>query len=179
MVAGNLGAELGVIIRVGGAEQRAVCEREAVADSWFEAVYARDRLRLFRLARLLTGSDSIAEDVVQEAFLRLHKTGQIPANPAAYLRTTVVNLCRKRARRLEVERRITHPAAGVVLPPEIDETWVALSRLPVRQRTVLVLRYYEDLSEAEIAENLGWPRGTVKSCLHRGLARMRKELPGV
>jgi RNA polymerase sigma factor (sigma-70 family) len=59
--------------------------------------------------------------------------------------------------------------------PELDETWDVLRRLPERQRVALVLRFYEDLPEAEIAQVLGCPRGTVKSLIHRGLARVRKE----
>ena len=143
---------------------------------WLASVYERDRLRLFRLARLMTGSDSVAEEVVQDAFIRVHASGRVPESPGAYLRTTVVNLCRNRLRRLAVERGVTPGSALFVTNPEIDETWSALSRLPIRQRTVVVLRFYEDLSEAEIAEILGWPRGTVKSCLHRALSRLRKEL---
>jgi RNA polymerase sigma factor (sigma-70 family) len=60
--------------------------------------------------------------------------------------------------------------------PEIDETWVAVCRLPFRQRAVLALRFYEDMSEAEIARVLGCRPGTVKSGLHRGLSRLREEL---
>ncbi len=59
--------------------------------------------------------------------------------------------------------------------PEVDETWEALRRLPDRQRAAIVLRFYEDLPEAEIARVLGCRPGTVKSLIHRGLARVRKE----
>jgi RNA polymerase sigma factor (sigma-70 family) len=64
----------------------------------------------------------------------------------------------------------------IVDDPEIDETWAAVCRLPFRQRAVLALRFYEDLPEAEIARVLGCRPGTVKSSLHRGLAKLREEL---
>jgi RNA polymerase sigma factor (sigma-70 family) len=60
--------------------------------------------------------------------------------------------------------------------PELDETWGVLRRLPDRQRMAVVLRFYEDLSEAEIAELLGCRPGTVKSLIHRGLAKVKKEI---
>ena len=69
------------------------------------------------------------------------------------------------------------PPAGMVTNPEIDETWSAVCRLPVRERSVVVLRYWLDWSEAEIAASLEWPAGTVKSTLHRALKRLEKELP--
>jgi RNA polymerase sigma factor (sigma-70 family) len=124
----------------------------------------------------LTGSDPIAEEVVQEAFLRVHLSGRAPENAPAYLRTTVVNLCRNYLRRRGVELRLPIPPASTVVNPEIDETFAALSRLPFKQRSVLVLRFYEDLTQREIAETLGCPIGSVKSSLHRGLAKLRKEL---
>jgi RNA polymerase sigma factor (sigma-70 family) len=64
----------------------------------------------------------------------------------------------------------------VVGIPEIDETWAAVSRLPYRQRAVLILRYYADLPESEIADVLGCRVGTVKSAHHRALERLRREL---
>jgi RNA polymerase sigma factor (sigma-70 family) len=69
------------------------------------------------------------------------------------------------------------PVAVVAVNPEIDETWAAVSDLPPRERAVVVLRYWQDLSEADIASSLGWPAGTVKSTLHRALKRLREELP--
>ena len=61
--------------------------------------------------------------------------------------------------------------------PEIDETWQAVARLPVRQRAVVTLRFWEDLPEMEIAAALSWPAGTVKSTLHRALKRLKEDLP--
>jgi RNA polymerase sigma factor (sigma-70 family) len=67
---------------------------------------------------------------------------------------------------------LPHPST----PPEIDKTWAAVCRLPARQRAVIVLRFYQDLPETEIAALVGCRPGTVKSRLSRGLAALRKEL---
>ncbi|MCL2393949.1 MAG: sigma-70 family RNA polymerase sigma factor [Acidimicrobiaceae bacterium] len=147
------------------------------SEDWLAAAYEAHRLALFRLARLLTGSDPFAEDVVQEAFARLQATGQVPDDTLAYLRTVVANLCRNRTRRLVLERHHPQSAPLPVENPELDETWAAVQKLPFRQRAVVVLRFYDDLSEAEIAGLLGCPTGTVKSALHRALARLRRSLP--
>ena len=139
-------------------------------------LFALEHEGLRRLARLLTGSDAMAEDLVQEAFVRLQASTTSPANPGGYLRTVLVNLCRDHLRR---EARTRHQAVAVPLvavPPELDETWAAVCRLPFRQRAAVVLRYYQDLPEAEIANLLGCRPGTVKSSLSRALAKLRKEL---
>jgi RNA polymerase sigma-70 factor (sigma-E family) len=140
------------------------------------ALYVARREQLFRRARLMTGSDAIADEVVQDAFVRFHAGGRTPDNPAAYLNVIVANLCRDHLRRRHLERSLPVPTVGVFNNPDVDETWTALCRLPFRQRAVLVLRYYEDLPEAEIAEVLGCRLGTVKSSHHRALAKLRKEL---
>lgn len=135
----------------------------------------RDRYAsMVRLAHLLTGSNEVAEDVVQESFVRVARRWGRAENPAAYLRAVVVNRCRSWQRRQVLERRHEGGAAAVdALPPELDETLTVLARLPSRQRAALVLRFYADLSEADIAEALGCRRGTVKSLIHRGLAQLK------
>ncbi len=139
-------------------------------------LYRRQRDAMVRLARLFTGSSVVAEEVVQEAFLRMHQQRVRPQNPDGYLRTTVANLSRSHLRRLRLERRLPPPDRVVPSDPVIDETWAAVCRLPFRQRAVLALRFYEDLPEAEIADLLGCRVGTVKSSLHRGLSKLREEL---
>ena len=131
---------------------------------------------MVRLAKLLVGSDAVAEDVVQDAFLAVSPKLHAVGNPTGYLRTAVVNGARGWHRRSAVADRHRSEAPRVVGNPEIDETWHALRRLPHRQRAVLVLRFYEDLSEADTAEVLGCRPGTVKSMTHRALARLKKEL---
>ena len=139
-------------------------------------LYRRQGEAMVRFARLLTGSDAVAQEVVQDAFLKMHQRGEAPENPDGYLRTTVANLSKSHLRRLRLERRLPAPDRFTFDDPEIDETWAAVCRLPFRQRSVLALRFYSDLSEAEIARVLGCRPGTVKSSLSRGLAKLREEL---
>lgn len=145
-------------------------------DSAVEQLYRTDRTSLVRLAHVMTGSNAVAEELVQEAFLRLHEREASVQNPAGFLRTVVVNLCRSHLRRVAKHRSIADDVPPTLEIPELDETWSAIQRLPGRQRAVLALRYYEDLPEREIAALLGCRLGTVKSAHHRALATLRKEL---
>ena len=140
------------------------------------ALYGRQRATMTRLARLLTGSEVVAEEIVQEAFLKIHQLRDSPRSPDAYLRTVVVNLSKSHLRRLRLERRLPVDEQMNLGEPEMEEMWAAVCRLPFRMRAVLVLRYYQDLSEAEISEELGCRPGTVKSRLHRALEKLREEL---
>jgi RNA polymerase sigma-70 factor (sigma-E family) len=140
----------------------------------FDDVYRREQVAMVRLAVLLVGSHALAEEIVQDAFAQLFERWDRIDRPAAYLRTCVVNGCRRAHRRRRQDQRV---AEGAVPPAPIglgaDHLADALAALPPRRRAAVVLRYYEDLSEAEIAEALGVRRGTVKSLLHRGLAELR------
>ncbi len=140
-----------------------------------EALFVRERPGLVRLAHVITGSNLVAEDVVQDAYLRWIGRPDL-TNPGGYLRTIVVNIARDAVRRRNVAERIRIDPPTPLGEPELDETWAVVRTLPVRYRTALALRFYEDLSEREIAEAMGVRRGTVKSLIHRGLARLRKEL---
>jgi RNA polymerase sigma factor (sigma-70 family) len=139
-------------------------------------LYRRQRPAMVRLAQLLTGSFEIAEEVVQEAFVKLQLAPAVAQTPEYYLRAIVANLARDHLRRLRLERALRPEARIVVSAPEVDETWGAVCLLPFRQRAVLALRYYEDLAEAEIAQILGCRIGTVKSTHHRALATLRRKL---
>ncbi len=114
--------------------------------------------------------------VVQEAFLKMQQQKERPHNPDGYLRTTVANLSKSYMRRRRLERAVPPQDQITFNDSEMAETWAAVRRLPFRQRAVLALRFYEDLPEAEIARLLGCRPGTVKSSLHRGLAKLREEL---
>lgn len=135
----------------------------------------RDRYgAMVRLAVLLVDSQAIAEEVVQDCFVRLHPRFDRIDDPVAYLRRAVVNGCRSVGRRQTMERarlRVERPVAAEL---GADELLDALAGLPPRQRAALVLRFYEDLSGPQIAEVLGCRPGTVKSLIHRGLAQLRE-----
>jgi RNA polymerase sigma factor (sigma-70 family) len=130
-----------------------------------------------RLAHALTGRAEAAEDVAQDAFARIFGRMEGLDNPGGYLRTTVVNLCHDRQRRGRRERRIdTQARSEPSLSLGAFEWMDVLVRLPYRQRAVLVLRYWGDGSEAEIARALGCRPGSVKTLASRGIARLRKEI---
>lgn len=158
-------------------------DRSRIAELY--AAHADDAVRL---AYLLTGDRALAEDLVQDAFVKL--AGRLvhlrdPGAFGGYLRTTVVNLSRSTFRRRKVERahlertaRDRLAEAAGPLPEDRDELWKALGRLSGRQRAAIVLRYYEDLSEAQIAEVLQCRAGTVKSLVSRGMEILREQIRG-
>jgi RNA polymerase sigma-70 factor (sigma-E family) len=153
--------------------------REALAGQLFNA-HARS---LVRLAVLLVGERPVAEEMVQEAFLRFLRSGG-PSDPAAgyaYLRASVVNLTRSLWRRklLEVRHRQTVPEAveGPDAAGHVD-LMRALASLSTRRRACVVLRYYADLSVEETAAVLGISAGTVKSQTHKALAQLAELLHG-
>ena len=158
-------------------------EVDAEAGGRLADLYRRHAPDAVRLAYLLTGERALAEDVVQEAFVRLHGRFRDLRSPEAfewYLRRTVVNLVRSQFRRRRVERAYLE-REGHRPPAQADlgsrqEMWEVLLRLPERNRTAIVLRYYEDLSEARTAEVMGCPVGTVKSLVSRGIERLRTEM---
>jgi RNA polymerase sigma-70 factor (sigma-E family) len=158
-------------------------DREAGLRSRLADAYVRSAPGGIRLAYLLTGDRATAEDLVQEAFVRFVGRLRFLRDPDAfepYLRRTIVNLSKNHFRRRAVERayleregrRIEDVATG----PDVatsDSLRSALLRLPLRQRTALVLRYYEDLPDATIAELLGCRPATVRSLVARGLEVLR------
>jgi RNA polymerase sigma-70 factor (sigma-E family) len=149
-------------------------------------LYARHAPDAVRLAYLLTGDGVLAQDLAQDAFVRLAGRFRDLRDPGAfpsYLRATVVNLARSHFRRRRVERAYLAREATADAAAEREvghrvEMWEALQSLPVRQRAAIVLRYYEDLTEAQTADVLRCPVGTVKSMVSRGLERLRTELSG-
>jgi RNA polymerase sigma-70 factor (sigma-E family) len=140
----------------------------------FVELYEDQFTAMVRLAIALTGSDAGAEDLVQDAFVRVHARWERVEIPTAYLRRTVVNACRSAARRARRERTVRTPELASVELLEADELFDALAMLPYRQRAALVLQYYEGLSHSEIAAVLGCRAGTVASLVHRGLAQLKR-----
>jgi RNA polymerase sigma-70 factor (sigma-E family) len=153
-------------------------------DEDFRGFFAQHYERLCRLGFLLTGDPAQAEDLAQDALVRTWRRWRLvrkPDNPAAYARKVLVNRHRSLLRRALVEARHLSrdrptEGSGDEHPEDAIMLWAATRRLPPRQQAVLVLRYYEDLSEAEIARVLGIPVGTVKTLARRGLARLRRSL---
>jgi RNA polymerase sigma-70 factor (sigma-E family) len=157
------------------------------ADTAVSHLFAAHWTPLVRLGTLLTGDRATGEDVVQDAFVALHRRWRRigePTTALAYLRTSVVNGSRSVGRRKAVEIKYRSP--GPPEPPGPEENALravqdsrviaAVRALPQRQREVLVLRYYADLSEEQIATTLGISRGAVKSYAHRAMAGLRDRL---
>ena len=160
------------------------------ADQAVTVLHAAHYRSLVRMAALLLRRTDLAEEVVQDAFVGLHRRwGRLrdPERAVAYLRQSTVNGARSAARRAATATRnqpllaadahsVPDPAGAVA---DRSAVMGALSSLPDRQREVLVLRYYADLSEAAIADALGISPGTVKAHASRGLAALRPTLEQV
>jgi RNA polymerase sigma factor (sigma-70 family) len=141
-----------------------------------EAVYRSSWLALTRLAYLLVGDRSEAEDIVQSVFTTAVARWDAIVEPATYLRRAVVN------RAHDVHRRSFRDAMSVIGAeesidePDVDEVWRFVRALPTAQRAVVVLRFYEDLALTDIAGLLGRPVSTVRSDLRRALTKLRGSL---
>jgi RNA polymerase sigma-70 factor (sigma-E family) len=151
-----------------------------VIEAGWDELFAQHYGSVVRLGGLLLGDFHAGEEVAQEAFARLFEGRRAVRDPAAYLRATVVNLCRSRIRRAIVARR-SHPLTARRSTSEADaanrivERSVlrqALMKLSRRQREAIVLRYYAQLSDSETAEVMGISVGSVKTHLHRGIAAL-------
>ncbi|MET7303853.1 SigE family RNA polymerase sigma factor [Embleya sp. NPDC005575] len=149
-------------------------------------LYHAQRLGMVRLSILLVDDLGTAEDVVQDAFTALYRRFgeelEDVDNALAYLRTSVVNLSRSVLRRRRTARAYvpphepdaSSPEDAVVLSEEHLRVLGAVQRLAPRQREVLVLRYWSDMTEAQIAETLGLSRGAVKSTASRAIDALEK-----
>ena len=159
------------------------------ADAALEQLYAAHWRQLVRLSVLLVRDQGAAEEIVQDSFVAVHDRWsrlRDPEHGLAYLRQSVVNRSRSHLRHRKVvlahaERQPTPGSAPGADHPSYDvarraAVLDALRRLPQRQREVLALRYYLDLTEAEIADALGISRGAVKSHASRGAAALRADL---
>ena len=167
---------------------REMARNEALERSRLGELYLQHAHGAIRLAFLLTGDQALAEDLVQDAFVRLVGRFQHLHYPDAfgpYLRRTVVNLSRSHFRHVKVERAYAERFAPA---PEGEEATSsadpdgrvheALLRLPERQRAALVLRFYEDLSDVQTAAIMRCSAGTVRSLVSRGMSALRAELAG-
>jgi RNA polymerase sigma-70 factor (sigma-E family) len=162
--------------------------RTAAQGTELGELFANHAPRAMRLAFLLTGNRAAAEDLVQEAFVRvIAKSLRLRESNAfgAYLRTTIVNLHTSALRRRKVERRYLVAESGRPLAevgvPDLDlqtEMWGRLGLLPARQRAALVLRYYEDLSGKQVAQCLGCSHAAARTLISRGLESLRAGMEG-
>jgi len=140
-----------------------------------EAAYQRLYPRLVRLAFLLVDTNEHAEEAVQDAFAKAYPKWSRVENPDSYMRMAVVNTCRRIQRRRSLVRRTPDQrrddaALGA------DHIADVVRGLPMSLRQVVVLRYFLQPADTEIAETLKMAHGTVKSTLHRARARLREEL---
>ena len=160
---------------------------EASADDAIAALFQEHARSLVRLARLFADDHNAAEDLVQEAFLRLRRSFHRIENPVrmvAYLRSIVLNLARDHNRRGLMSLRHRMPEEGsrlsaedrIVVREDQQQVIDALQALPLRQRDCLVLRYYMDLSILDIATTLGISVNSVKTHLQRGMAVLEARL---
>ena len=150
--------------------------------AWLEELFRLHHRDLLRLGRVLTGDDAVADELVQEAFARAHRSLVRPRAGAelAYLRRAVINLAHGHHRHLRVVRSTpdapVHPAqsaeADAVAGARRQAVVDAVRRLPERQRDCVVLHYYEELTDVEIARTLGISAGSVKTHLHRARAAL-------
>ena len=162
-------------------------DREALA-----TLFASEGRSLVRLARLFVDHRDAAEDLVQEAFLRLHRTTRTlddPARAAAYLRSVVLNLARDHNRRglmslrhqsaIQQERAVRDDVDTVALRHSDDDAlFEAVGALPLRQRHCIVLRYYEQLSVDEVSKALGLSPNSVKTHLRRAMDALGTRMAG-
>jgi RNA polymerase sigma factor (sigma-70 family) len=177
------------------------------ADEAVTALYRAHALGLIRLAHIMLGDRPAAEDVVQEAFCGLYRRWAKLSDPdraLPYVRSSVLNGCRSVLRKTIAQRSWGPPpeagddaagdgaagggvagsaAAGsaeaaVLAGEDAQEVMRAVRRLPRRQREALVLRFYLDLTDAEIARDMGISPGTVRSNVHRALATLARTLEG-
>lgn len=145
----------------------------------FDDLFEAEWQPMVRLGVLMVDSRAVAEEVVQEAFAAVAERWSDLERPGAYLRTSVVNGCRMVLRRRETQRRLEPPQPITPVDDarsDLVELHDALRTLPERQRVVLVLRYFSDWPDADIAELLGCRPATVRSAAARGLRHLRREL---
>lgn len=148
------------------------------------SLYAEHYRSLVKLAAMYVDTTEASEEIVQDAFVKLLKGNYriVEGKEGPYLRTMVINGGRSALRKRRVRRAFKPEPPGLVAAAEThgvaatehEAMMAALRRLPERQASVLILRYYLDMTEADIASTLGIARGSVKSHAHRGLAKLAK-----
>jgi RNA polymerase sigma factor (sigma-70 family) len=154
-------------------------EPEANVEQAFAEFYRSEQPGAMRLAWLLTHDRDICDDLVQDAFTAVYRRFVTLEKPGAYLRTTLVNGVRQRARsskREDHRLRIVHAGNPTEIDAPTGGLADAIARLPLPQRTAIVLRHWAALPDSEIAEILGVRPATVRSFIHRATTQLRKEI---
>ncbi len=182
-------AEMGVLPAGQQAEGSGVGMEQVTAADQVTTLYRVHGMELVRIAAVMLGSRAGAEDAVQDAFCGLYRRWHQLAdshNALPYVRSAVMNRCRSELRRqARLQRRADQnhrpldpesPEQAAILGEEHRDVLAALRRLPDRQRESLILRYFMDLAEPEIATAMGVSQGTVKSTTSRALAALARQL---
>jgi RNA polymerase sigma factor (sigma-70 family) len=153
--------------------------RSVLASAEFEAFFLSEQRGALRLVWLLTHDRGRADDLVQDAFASVLVRFDELERPAAYFRTTLVNLVRERHRRSDREEkrnRLEAASLPTIISAPVDPLIDVVATLPLPQRTAIVLRYWCDLPDGEIAVALSVRPATVRSLIHRALKRLDKEI---
>ena len=149
-------------------------------EALFDEFYRAERASAVRLAWLLTHDQSACEDIVQDAFSSVFHRFDSLERPSAYLRIAVVNRVRENHRRDGREERrlrlVTAGAETTMSDPSTDGLAASIAKLPYPQRAALVMRYWADMPEADIAASLGVRAPTVRTLIRRALATLRQEV---
>jgi RNA polymerase sigma-70 factor (sigma-E family) len=147
---------------------------DRMALSSFGDFYELHYRTMVGLAQALVDTSESAEEIVQDAFVKVYERWDRLDQPVGYLNVTVVNGARSELRKREVRRRVGLRARPADPPAERDYLIDALGGLSPKQRTAIVLRFFAQMSERETAETMGVRPGTVKSLTSRGLAELRR-----
>lgn len=140
-------------------------------------LYELHSRRLCGLAAAVTLDRGVADEIVHEAFAGLTARFDVVTTPEAYLQRSVVNASIDHVRQRERARSLPRRPLEPTLIADVDETWALVAALPPQQRAVVALRFWEDLTQEQIAAVLTIPLGTVKSTLHRALRTLRQRWP--
>jgi RNA polymerase sigma factor (sigma-70 family) len=176
---GRFGTDLGRRVAASDASPGGVDAVDRAVPAGFDDFYRAHYESLVRLGFLLTLSEEVARDLVHDVFVRVYRRWDSLEDPVPYLRRSVVNASRSWHRRRRLERsqaqaRTTAP--GPVVAFDADELFDVLAELPSRQRAAIVLRFYEQMRDDEIAALLHCRPGTVASLVHRGCTRLRRAM---
>lgn len=157
--------------------ESAASNTEGQAVTSFEAFFVEAWPYAARLAGLMTQNASVGEEMAQDVLARMYSSWDTIEQPFGYLRRGLVNAAHNQTRSERTSRlKLPLIASADHVDPDADHMADAIAALPIRQRTVIVLRYYADLSEADIAQALDCRPGTVKSLASRALAQLAKEI---